>query len=180
MFLTAPGANVKTAGKSGGYVTASGTSFSVPFVTAAAAVMRGLDPQLTPDDIASILTETALDVGSEGWDDYYGYGILDLGACAERIAGTADAFTHETPCEFLSAFTLVNYTDEEINCTYLLAEYDGYGTCLSVSRSQFTVPARGRMRVDPPESKYYGQFVYETGTMTPLATARNRFNQYKK
>lgn len=172
VFLTAPGANVKTAGKSGGYVTASGTSFSVPFVTAAAAVMRGLDPQLTPDDIASILTETARDAGPEGWDDYYGYGILDLGACAERIAGTADAFTHETPCEFLSAFTLVNYTDEEINCTYLLAEYDGYGTCLSVSRSQFTVPAQGRMRVEPPESKYYGQFVFETGTMTPLATAR--------
>lgn len=55
---------------------------------------------------------------------------------------------------------------------YLLAEYDRYGTCLGVQRTQLFLPARGRVRVDPPESGHYGQFVYETDTMIPLAHAR--------
>ena len=172
VHLTAPGANVKTSGKLGGYTAASGTSFSVPFVTAAAAVLLGLDPLLTPEDIASILAETAFDAGSEGWDEYYGYGILDLGACAGRLVGAASPGAHETPCEFLSAFTLVNHTDADIDCTYLLAEYDGNGTCLGVQRTQLTLPARGQVNVAPPESGHYGQFVFETDAMIPLANAR--------
>ena len=54
------------------------------------------------------------------------------------------------------------------------------GACLSVQQTQFTLPAHGRMRVDPPESKYYGQFVYETGTMTPLAAARKSHKSINK
>ena len=176
VFLTAPGVNVKTAGKLGGYTTATGTSFSVPYVTAAAAVMLGLDPLLTPEDIASILGETARDAGARGWDEYYGWGILDLGACAEKLGGAADPGEHETPCGFLSAVTLVNFTDEDIDCTYLLAEYDTEGVCLAVSARRFILPARGRARVEPPGSGLYGQFVYETDTMIPLADARKTTN----
>ena len=172
VFLTAPGANVKTSGKLGGYTAASGTSFSVPHVTAAAAVLLGLDPLLTPEDIASTLAETAQDAGHAGWDEYYGWGILDLGASTERFGGKQDSEAQDTPCEFLSAYTLVNNTDETIDCTYLLAEYDAAGVCLGVRKTQLTIPAHGRMRVDPPESEYYGQFVYETATMKPLAQAR--------
>ena len=144
----------------------------MPYVTASAAVLLWLDPLLTPEDIASILAETAVDAGSEGWDEYYGYGILDIGACAERLYSAEEPNAYDTPCEFISAYTLVNRTGEEIDCTYLFAEYDLYGTCLGVSRTQFTVPAHGRTRVEPPVSEFYGQFAFETDTMKPLATAR--------
>ena len=172
VYLTAPGVTVKTAGRSGGYVTATGTSFAVPYATAAVAVLLGLDPLLTPEDVAFLLAETAFDAGEDGWDEYYGWGILDLGACAERLCGEEDPDAYDVPCEFLSAYTLVNRTDEDLDCTYLLAEYDRYGTCLGVQQTQLFLPARGRVRVDPPESGHYGQFVYETDTMIPLAHAR--------
>lgn len=172
VFLTAPGANVKTAGKSGGYAAASGTSFSVPYVTAAAAVLLGLNPSLTAGEIASILAESAKDAGSEGWDESYGWGILDLGQSVARLGGTQSPDTSDTPCRFLSASTLANTTDADVDCTYLLAEYDADGICRSVSRTQLTIPPHGRKRIDPPKSEYYGQFVYETTTKKPLADAR--------
>lgn len=171
VFLTAPGVNVKTAGKRGGYATATGTSFSVPFASAAAAVLLGLDPLLTPEEIASILAETARDAGSEGWDEYYGCGILDLGACAAAAAPVK----HESPCEFSSASTIVNYTDEDISCTYILAEYSGSGAPVSFKTSSFTIPAGDTVSVNPPESEYYGQFLCETDTMIPLTAARKSF-----
>ena len=172
VYLTAPGANVKTAGRLGGYTSASGTSFSVPFASAAAAVMLGLDPLLTPEDVASILAETALDAGSEGWDEYYGWGILDLGACAERLKHTEDPDGPDHPCEFISSVTLANNTGEDIECTYITAEYDTGGACIGTSMTYLILPAHGRVRITPPESQHYGQFVCETATMTPLADAR--------
>ena len=79
VFLTAPGANVKTTGRVGGYTNASGTSFAVPYVTAAAAVLRGIDPDLTPNAIRELLAQTATDRGEKGWDRAYGWGIVNIG-----------------------------------------------------------------------------------------------------
>ena len=172
VFLTAPGVQVKTSGRLGGYTAASGTSFSVPYVSGAAAVLLGLDPLLTPEDVAAILAETARDVGPPGWDASYGWGILDLGESAGRLSGGQSAQEHDTPCGFLSPTTLVNYTGETIACTYLLAEYDGDGVCLGVSRTELTLPPKGRTRVEPPRSEYFGQFAVETETGKPLAPAR--------
>ena len=178
VFLSAPGVNVKTAGKLGGYTSASGTSFSVPYVTAAAAAMLGLDPLLSPEDIASILAETARDAGSEGWDEYYGYGILDLGACTEKLVSAASSGEHETPCAFTSASTLRNYTDADIEATYLLAAYDETGKCLSVKLWRLTIPAGQTVTVQvPDETMPYGQFVCETATMTPLAHGRKSLSK---
>ncbi|MBQ4381993.1 MAG: S8 family serine peptidase [Oscillospiraceae bacterium] len=172
VFITAPGVNVRTAGRNGGYITTSGTSFAVPHVTAAAAVMLGLNPDLTPEEIAETLAETARDAGDEGWDEYYGYGILDLGACARQVGGEADSGGPETPCSFLSSTVIANYTDRDITCTYLLAEYDPDGTCISVTARLLTVPAGDIVRVEQPQAANYGQFIYETDTMKPLAPAR--------
>ena len=97
VFLTAPGVNVKTTGHLGGYVTASGTSFAVPYVTAAAAVMRSCDPSLTPRQIMQILSETATDQGAEGYDDYYGYGILNIAGCVEALTGESDPTPEPSP-----------------------------------------------------------------------------------
>lgn len=94
VFLTAPGANVKTAGRLGGYTNVSGTSFAVPHVTAAVAVLRGLDPYITPQAIRELLAQTATDRGDEGWDKTYGWGIVNIGdsvtALTEKKEGPAD------------------------------------------------------------------------------------------
>lgn len=56
--LLAPGYGVPTAFKTTGIANASGTSFSAPHVAGAAALLRQIDPQLTPDAIEELLEST--------------------------------------------------------------------------------------------------------------------------
>ncbi len=68
---------------------------------------------------------------------------------------------------------LLNETDEPVSCTYALAYYDGSGVCRSVQTWEFTVPAHGSTAIQTPDGTgSFGQFVYETDTMTPLAKER--------
>jgi subtilisin family serine protease len=56
--LLAPGYGVPTAFKTTGIANARGTSFSAPHVAGAAALLRQIDPQLTPDAIEELLEST--------------------------------------------------------------------------------------------------------------------------
>ncbi|MHA2299026.1 MAG: S8 family serine peptidase [Candidatus Hodarchaeales archaeon] len=73
------------------YSTTSGTSFATPLVTAAAALMLSINPSLKgqPEQVRTILTRTALDLGDPGRDNTYGWGLLDAGL-AVKAAKTTD------------------------------------------------------------------------------------------
>jgi subtilisin family serine protease len=83
--LVAPGTFIKTTGKNGSYVSASGTSLAAPFVSAAAALLlsRG---DYTNDEIKQILKSTADDIGTTGWDIRSGAGRLNI---AKALSVTA-------------------------------------------------------------------------------------------
>ena len=56
----------------------SGTSTSAPMVSAAAALLKSLNPSLTPIQIKGILTSSAKDLQNPGWDYFTGAGRLDI------------------------------------------------------------------------------------------------------
>lgn len=63
------------------YSRASGTSFSSPIVAGVVALIRSRFPLLNLDQIYQRLRNSAVDLGSRGFDQYYGYGLVDaLGA----------------------------------------------------------------------------------------------------
>lgn len=65
------------------YSMANGTSMSVPHVAGAAALLLALDPNA---DVEQTLRNTAADLGIGGWDDRFGYGLIDAGAAARAVA----------------------------------------------------------------------------------------------
>ena len=92
--IAAPGVKVETTGHRGGTVTESGCSYAVPHVSAAAAILIGIDGSLTSDEVTRLLYGTATDRGITGYDEYYGCGILNIAASVEALtAGKTDPGT---------------------------------------------------------------------------------------
>jgi subtilisin family serine protease len=69
------------------YGLQAGTSMAAPLVAGAAALVWSANPHLSADNVRRILQETAIDLGEPGWDEEFGYGLLNV-AEALRVAST--------------------------------------------------------------------------------------------
>jgi len=74
--LMAPGVSIMSTSLGGGCSSGSGTSFSAPYVTGVAALL--IASGVTHNtEVRQILQGTAEDLGSPGWDSYYGWGLVN-------------------------------------------------------------------------------------------------------
>jgi len=78
--LAAPGASIYTTVKGGSYAAASGTSFSAPIAAGVAALVMAAKPSLSSSAVETLLTSTAVDLGTAGRDPYFGHGRVDAAA----------------------------------------------------------------------------------------------------
>lgn len=86
--LAAPGVAVSTAAAGGGEADRSGTSFAVPFVTAAVARLAAKDPHAGRIHMEDLLASAARDLGAPGRDEVFGWGLVQTaGLCG---GGPAD------------------------------------------------------------------------------------------
>jgi subtilisin family serine protease len=82
--LAAPGVKVWTASSQGSGVIRTGTSYAVPFVSAAAGLLLASNPELDPKVVQSRLEAHTRDLGKPGWDPTYGFGLIQVaGLCAQ-------------------------------------------------------------------------------------------------
>lgn len=77
--VSAPGVAIASTYPDNRYAALSGTSMASPHVAGVAALIRSINPDLTPDQVRSLLEQTADDLGPEGHDEYYGYGMINVG-----------------------------------------------------------------------------------------------------
>lgn len=75
--LVAPGVNIKVLQNGGGYREATGTSFASPMISGIAVLLLGINPNLTNEELRSILILSADDLGESGKDSIFGFGIVD-------------------------------------------------------------------------------------------------------
>jgi len=73
----APGVHVLSTWKGRTYAYGDGTSFAAPFVTGVVAVMLSRYPLLSSENVTETLRAQAEDLGAEGWDQFYGWGLVD-------------------------------------------------------------------------------------------------------
>jgi len=73
------------------YALSQGTSMATPHVAAAAALLKAANLGLSAADIRQKLTSNAIDLGTAGKDDYYGYGLLNTyAAVTDALGGPAN------------------------------------------------------------------------------------------
>ena len=77
-FLVAPGDNLVTTSLNAEYKKVMGTSFSVPIVAGAVALLIEAFPDLPRTELVQALFDSATDLGKQGNDEIYGTGLLNI------------------------------------------------------------------------------------------------------
>jgi len=83
--LVAPGKRVLSTVIGNDYAYLSGTSMATPHVAGVAALAKSSNPSWTNVQIRNELKNTAEDLGPAGWDDDFGYGLVDA-----RLSGQVE------------------------------------------------------------------------------------------
>ncbi|MBI9015520.1 MAG: DUF5011 domain-containing protein [Clostridiales bacterium] len=79
------------------YITsASGTSFASPYVAGLIALMYSVDDNMTPSRVFDILEATSTDLGSNGYDTTFGYGVINMGEAVAMASGNISTPASDT------------------------------------------------------------------------------------
>ncbi len=75
--VTAPGSSVRSTRSSGGYGNGSGTSYASPIAAGVGGLIFSTNPALSPDDVQDVLYRSADDLGTPGFDNFFGHGRVN-------------------------------------------------------------------------------------------------------
>lgn len=89
--VSAPGCTGATTSNGGGYRSFCGTSNAAPEVSGAIALMFSANPSLTPAQVRDHLYSSSLDLGTSGWDKYFGWGRVDAKTALDKAVLNAPA-----------------------------------------------------------------------------------------
>ena len=76
--LVAPGVDINSTSLNNQYFISSGTSLAAPHVAGVASLIKSFNKSLTNEQIRAKLRNDALDLGTIGKDDLYGYGMVQV------------------------------------------------------------------------------------------------------
>ena len=92
--ICAPGEDVYSiTGDDTSIITASGTSYAAPLVSGAIALMLSMNYSLTNNEIRNLLSISCVDLGEEGKDPLFGFGLLNISAALSHIIPTNHSST---------------------------------------------------------------------------------------
>ncbi|WP_051304277.1 S8 family serine peptidase [Calidithermus chliarophilus] len=116
VWVAAPGGDQAGYGAAGGvystlpgnaYGYLQGTSMASPHVAGVAALVLAANPDLTPTQVRYLLASTASDLGAAGWDQYYGYGLVNAEAAVKAARDLLSAYFSDFRVRLRQGNTLV-------------------------------------------------------------------------
>jgi len=151
--ISAPGVNVRSTVPNNRYDNYDGTSMATPHVSGAALVLWSKFPSATNVEIRDALNGGAIDLGSTGYDVYYGngllnywnsYDILSAGTAPtpapECVDSTLDVASVGKGCADIIDFSICDATPAKSHCPSTCDACEEYGC----EDSLLTVEYNGR------------------------------------
>ena len=153
--VCARGVTVRSAYPGGSYTNLDGTSMACPHVAGGLALLRDAFPNATVAELKTALMETAVDLGTGGEDNTYGWGRIDLLAAYESLVGAGGGI----PCEDVLVFRArCNQAGNALAAIRIEGDYSGESVTIELdgaphvvalasngtfSTGRITVPAGG-------------------------------------
>lgn len=157
--LVAPGVGINSTTLGNSYGIASGTSLAAPHVAGVAALIKSSNNSLTNTEIRNKLRNDALDLGQEGKDDYFGYGLVQIKLDSFNFTQANESYFYE----------IFNITDFRLpNETYSFW-VDGVGTIDDVNFLQGYYLVNVTFNDGKKKSNIYN--VSENGSIFILSTS---------
>jgi hypothetical protein len=128
----------------------NGTSCATPYVAGVAALLKSRNPTLTPAQVRTALTSTAINMYWTGWDQWTGYGFVNAFAALGSVAGGIP-YCHITSPSTNSGF--------DIGSTIIVnaSAYDFDG---SINRVEFYLDSSST----PAYTDYYYPYIWSWNT----------------
>ena len=85
--VAAPGEGIASTYPDSQYAALSGTSMASPHVAALAGLVRSLNPDLTNKEVMELMINNTVDLGTPGYDNYFGWGQVDIYKTLQAASG---------------------------------------------------------------------------------------------
>ncbi len=129
-------------------VKADGTSFAAPHVSALAAIAKCISPKINQEEFMYLLEKTSDDVGEQGKDIYYGYGIINCESAIKKLIEGRKIYispvsikdvNEENYTGKVSEVIIYNNTDASLDFEMFYANYNADKTLSMVKKGRGTL-----------------------------------------
>lgn len=152
--VSAPGMNIKTTDRTSGgifpdsYAYVQGTSFAVPHLAGAMALLKSSDNALSVTDMETAIQQSTVDAGITGDDNDYGWGLLDVAAAhaslptgggggAQPVDNDGDSYISDVDCNDNDASIYPGAT--EIKNDGVDQSCNGYDLTIDITEAQYSI-----------------------------------------
>lgn len=175
--ISAPGVNLRSMLPEGRYdPPASGTEFAAPHVSGVAALIWAVNPYLTPDQVRDFMRGAADDLGTPGYDELYGFGLLNAAMALQMAPHLLQITPRELDFQ-VDEFGVITPPTQKItnpNTGGLTWRARTHAQWLIIEGLTETTPSSVTVSVNPSTIPKCGQYV---GEIVAESNQRHRANR---
>lgn len=158
--VAAPGVNVLSTFLNNQYVKMSGTSMATPYVAGTLALLKEVNPEMSASQLREKLRDSSIDIGIQGKDIYYGYGLIQAPTIKENLTNQENTSSEmttvpspELPKEVVTKSKLS--TSVLVNKTTYYAGNKVYIKLVALDQKtkQPIIKGKIKLTIDPPKGK---------------------------